>query len=191
MVNKLWIFFILSGILFSLLTGNIDAINNEILLSSKKGFEMAIKMLPVMALWLGVMKIASNSGLLEIVSKKISPILKIIFPEIPKNHESLSLIATNVTANMLGLGNASTPFGLKAMKSLQEINKNKTQASNSMITFLVLNTSGLTIIPTTVISLRILHKSINPALIVIPTLIATSISTLTGLFFDYLFRRKK
>ena len=112
---------------------------------------MIIKIFPVMALWLGLMNIAKNSGLLDKLSKKISPILKFLFPEIPKNHESLNYISSNIIANMFGLGNAATPFGLKAMKSLQKLNKNKDIASRSMITFLVINTSGVTIIPTTII----------------------------------------
>ena len=190
MVNKLWAFFIISGILFCIFTGNLKVLNEEILLSANTALEMILKIFPVMALWLGIMKIAQDSGLLNKLAKQISKILKYIFPEIPTNHESLSYIATNVICNMFGLGNAATPFGLKAMQSLQTLNKKKDTASKSMITFLVLNTSGLTLIPTTILSLRILHKSTNPTSIVVPCLIATFVSTFVGLLFNYLFSRR-
>ena len=143
-----------------------------------------------MALWLGIMKIAEDAGLLKKLSQKIACILKYLFPEIPKNHESLSYIASNVICNMFGLGNAATPFGLKAMQSLQTLNDKKDTASKSMITFLVLNTSGLTLIPTTILSLRMLHKSVEPTTIVLPCLIATFVSTFVGLLCNYFLSRR-
>lgn len=184
MINKIWAFFIILGIIFALFTGNIEVINKEILTSSKTAFDMVISLFPVMALWLGIMKIASTSGLLEKFSKLISPLLSKLFPEIPKNHESLSLISSNIIANMFGLGNAATPFGLKAMQSLQELNKKKDTASRSMITFLVINTSGVTLVPTTIISLRMLYKSTNPTEIAFACILATLISTIGGLIID-------
>lgn len=190
MINKIWGFFIISGILYSLLTGNIDTINKEILSSASASFEMIVKIFPVLALWLGIMRIAETSGLLKKMSTKLTPILSFIFPEIPKNHESLSLIASNIIANMAGLGSAATPFGLKAMDSLQTINKKKDTASRSMITFLVLNTSGVTIIPTTIISLRLLYGSINPTEIVFPCIIATICSSIVGLMLDRFVARR-
>lgn len=152
---------------------------------------MIVDIFPVIALWLGVMNIANKSGLLDKMSKLFNPILKMLFPEIPKNHESLNYISSNIVANMLGLGNAATPFGLKAMKSLQEINSNKDTASRSMITFLIINTAGVTIVPTTVISLRMHHGSINPTEILGATLITTFISLIFGILIDRLFGRKK
>jgi spore maturation protein A len=191
MVNKVWAFFIIVGIIFCVLTGNLKVLNEEILSSADTAFNMILKIFPVMALWLGIMKIAEDAGLLNIMSKKISKILKYLFPEIPQDHVSLSYIASNIICNMFGLGNAATPFGLKAMESLQELNSKKDTASKSMITFLVINTSGLTIVPTTILSLRILHKSTNPTIIVLPCILATFISTVVGLFFNYLFARRK
>ena len=192
MVNKIWGFFIISGILYSLFTGNIEVINTEILLSASTSFNLIVQMFSVLALWLGIMKIAEASGLLKKLSSKLSKILSFVFPEIPKSHESLSLIASNIIANMAGLGSAATPFGLKAMDSLEKINDKKDTASRSMITFLVLNTSGVTIIPTTIISLRMLYKSIEPTKIVIPCIIATICSTAAGLLMDrFLARRVK
>ena len=186
MINKIWGFFIVVGIIFSLVTGNINTINKEILECTNIAFDMIVKMFPVLALWLGIMKIAETSGLLKKLSNLLTPLLSKIFPEIPKGHESLSLIASNVIANMAGLGSAATPFGLKAMDSLQQINKKKDTASRSMITFLVLNTSGVTIIPTTIISLRMLHGSSDPTGIVLPCLLATTCSTIAGLLMDRL-----
>ena len=186
MINKIWGFFIVVGIIFSLVTGNINTINKEILECTNIAFDMIVKMFPVLALWLGIMKIAETSGLLEKLSNLLTPLLSKIFPEIPKGHESLSLIASNIIANMAGLGSAATPFGLKAMDSLQQLNKKKDTASRSMITFLVLNTSGVTIIPTTIISLRMLHGSSDPTGIVLPCLIATVCSTIAGLLMDRL-----
>lgn len=184
MVNKIWGFFIVVGIVFSFFNGKIDIINEEILNSCKNTLELVFQLFPVIALWLGIMKIATASGLLQIVSNKLSPFLRIIFPEIPKNHPSLGYISSNIIANVFGLGNAATPFGLKAMESLQELNPNKKEASRSMITFLVLNTSGLTLIPTTIISMRMLYGSTNPTEVILPCILATLISTIVGLTLD-------
>lgn len=191
MIHKIWGFFIIVGSVFCLFTGQADLLNEEILGSAKSGLDMIVKIFPVMALWLGIMNIAKVSGLLQKFSKLLSPILGKLFPEIPKNHESLSLIASNVVANVFGLGNAATPFGLKAMKSLQEINPKKDTASRSMITFLVLNTSGVTIIPTTIISLRMMHGSANPTEIVSACILATMLSTVSGLIIDRILARRR
>lgn len=189
MVNKIWGFFIIIGIIFCLFTDNVDVINNEILNSCKTALDMTFKIFPVMALWLGIAKIAEVSGLLKKLSLKLSGILKFIFPEIPKGHQSLSYISSNIIANMFGLGNAATPFGLKAMQSLQELNKTKDTASRSMITFLVINTSGVTLIPTTVISLRMMYGSTNPTSIVFPCIIITILGTISALIIDRFFAR--
>lgn len=184
MVNVIWCSFIILGIIFCLITNRLEIINTEILNSAKTSLDMVIKIFPVMALWLGIMNIAKVSGLLDKISKKLSPLIRKLFPEIPDSHESISLITSNVIANMFGLGNAATPFGLKAIKSLQSINDKKDTASRSMITFLVLNTSGLTIVPTTIISMRMMYGSISPTDIVLHCLIASFISTLGGLILD-------
>ncbi len=190
MINKLWIFFLLSGILYAFFTGNMEVINKEITASLNTVFTMCTQIFVVMALWLGIMRIAKDAGLLDMLSRKLSKVLKVIFPEIPENHESFSFIASNIIANFFGLGSAATPFGLKAMKSLQTLNQKKDTASRSMITFLVINTSGLTIVPTTVISLRMLHKSANPTDILIPTILATVCATIAGLIMDRILARR-
>lgn len=186
MVNIIWCSFIIIGSIFCIVNGKLDLLNTEILGSAKSSLDMILKIFPVMALWLGIMKIASESGLLNKITKIVTPLFSKMFPEIPKNHEAIGYITSNMIANIFGLGNAATPFGLKAMQSLQEINSKKDTASRSMITFLVLNTSGLTIIPTTVISLRMMYGSSNPTGIVFPCIIATFLSTIAGLIMDYI-----
>ena len=151
---------------------------------------MLIKIFPVLALWMGLTKIAEKSGLLRSLSMKLSPLLIKIFPEIPKGHESLGLMASNIIANIFGLGSAATPFGLKAMTSLQKLNKKKDTATRSMITFLVINTSGLTIIPTTIISLRMMHGSTNPTIIVLACILSTFFATFGGIIIDRILARR-
>ena len=190
MVNIIWFILVSSGIIYSLITGNINLINDEILLSGKSALNLITTMLEITVLWMGILTIAEKSGLLSKLSSIMSPILSKLFPDIPKNHESLDYISSNVIANMIGLGSAATPFGLKAMESLQKLNNKKDTASTSMITFLILNTSGVTIIPTTVIALRLAHKSSNPSEIIITSIIATIISSTAGLTLDWFIRRK-
>ena len=192
MVNIIWMVLIATGILYGLFTNNFEIINTTIVDSTKISLEMLFKIFPVLALWMGITKIAEDSGLLKKLSNKLSPLLTKFFPEIPKGHESLSLIASNMIANIFGLGSAATPFGLKAMSSLQKLNKNKKVASRSMITFLVINTSGLTIIPTTIISLRMMYGSSEPTKIVFACIISTFFATLGGILIDrFLARRYK
>ena len=192
MVNIVWLILITLGIVYGLLTNNLEIINTTIVDSTKVSLEMLFKIFPVLALWMGITKIAEVSGLLKKLSNKLSPLLTKFFPEIPKGHESLSLIASNMIANIFGLGSAATPFGLKAMDSLQKLNKNKKVASRSMITFLVINTSGLTLIPTTIISLRMMYGSSEPTKIVLACLISTMIATIGGILIDrFLARRYK
>lgn len=186
MINYIFASFFIIGIIYSLLTNNIN-ISNEMLNASSKAIELIFTMLPVMCLWLGIVNIAKKSGLLDKLANILTPILKIIFPEIPKEHKAFSYISINIIMNMLGVGNAATPFGLKAMKSLQELNNNKDEASRSMITFIILNTAAVTIIPTTIISLRIANNSINPMSIVPYIIITSSLSCIIGLILDRLY----
>jgi spore maturation protein A len=190
MINIIWIILISIGIIYGTFTNNLEVVNNTIIDSTKVSLDMLLKIFPVLALWMGLTKIAEKSELLQNLSLKLSPLLRKLFPEIPKGHESLGLIASNVISNIFGLGSAATPFGLKAMKSLQELNKNKKVASRSMITFLVLNTSGLTIIPTTIISLRMMHGSTNPTIIVFACILSTTFSTIGGIIVDRILARR-
>ena len=191
MINIIWFSFIILGIIYSLFTGNIKLVNEEIIKSSKASLDIFFNIFPNIVLFLGIMTIAKDSGLLNKLSNILYPLLKRIFPDIPKNHESLGYISSNIAANILGLGNASTPFGLKAMTSLQELNKDKKTASKSMITLILLNTSGLTLIPTTIISLRNMHKSINSTKVIPLILLVTLMTTLSALILDKIFNRRK
>jgi spore maturation protein SpmA len=151
--------------------------------SAKTGFELSLGLTGVMTLWLGLMKIGERGGAVPILSKLVGPFFARLFPEIPRNHPATGSIIMNFSANILGLDNAATPLGLKAMKDLQEINPDKDTASNAQIMFLVLNASGLTIIPLSILADRVSLGSVNPTSIFIPTLIATSFSTLAGLLY--------
>ena len=191
MVNIIWGIFILLGITYGIFSGNVKTINDILINSGKTSIEIIMEMIPVLVVWMGLMEIAEKSGLLTLISQKLSKVLRILFPSIPKDNKALGYIASNVAVNMAGLGSAATPFGLKAMEELQKINPKKDTASEAMITFLVLNTGGVTIIPTTIIALRTLHKSLNPNEIIITCILATFISCLSGLLLDYLIRRRK
>ena len=190
MVSLIWIILIVLGILYSFFTNDLDKLNTTIIDSTKISLDMLFKIFPVLALWMGLTKIAEVSGLLKKLSNKLSPILQRLFPDIPKDNESLGLIASNVVSNVFGLGSAATPFGLKAMQCLQKLNNKKDTVTKSMITFLTLNTSGLTLIPTTIISLRLMYGSLNPTSIVLACILSTIISTISGLLMDKILQRR-
>lgn len=190
MINLIWVFLCGSAIIYSLLTGNGEFINKEILNAVYSGLNLCLDMAPIIILWMGIMSLASSSGLLEKFGKLIRPFLCKLFPSLDKNSKSLDYIASNIACNMLGMGSAATPFGLKAMESMQEENQNKDTASPAMITFLVLNTAGVTLIPTTTIALRMSYGSLDPSCIILPSIIATIISSVCGLTLDYFIRKK-
>lgn len=190
MVNIIWAALIFIAIIYSFFTGNIETINNGILTHATSGMNLILEMMPLIVLWTGIMKIAENSGLLEIFSRILNPVLSKLFPSLNKEHKALGYIASNIAANMLGLGSAATPFGLKAMEELQKDNPKKDTATEAMITFLVLNTGGVTLIPTTVIALRMMYGSVNPTEIIITSILATMVSSFSGLMLDYMIRRK-
>lgn len=184
MINIIWVSFIIIGIVYSLFTGRIDVINEEIINCGSNCLELFLGMFPMMVLWSGLMNIAKKAGILDFLARKMSPLFRIIFPELDKDDETLGYIASNLTINMLGIHNASTPFGLKAMKCMQEKNKDKTRATRSMITFLVLNTSGVTLIATDIIAVRSMYDGSNPTDLIFITLIATCVNTVLALLMD-------
>ena len=187
MINYIFGFFIIFGVIYSFLTGNVEVINNSLISSGTSAIEMIVKMIPLLCLWLGVMKVASKSGLLLKLSKIFSKVIHPLFPELKKEGEDISYIASNIVMNMLGLGNAATPFGLKAFECMQKENPKQDTATRSMITFLVINTASVTLIPTTVISFRVLNHSKNPTEIVGACLIATVLSCVCGIILDRIF----
>ena len=186
MINYIWSFFIVIGVIYSIYKGD-NNLSNTLLTSGTKSIDMIFNIGSITCLWLGVTNIAEKSGLLNIISNKLCKIVKFLFPEIPNNDPSISYISLNIVMNMLGLGNAATPFGLKTMKELNRLNNNSSVASRSMITFLVINTASVTIIPTTVISLRILNGSNNPNEIIRASIITTFLSLFLALIIDRLF----
>lgn len=181
MINKIWFFMIMAGIIYSLCVGNYTAINDVILNNTSDAVTFAIGLTGIMATWLGLMKIAEKSGLINTLGRAISPIMKILFPDIPKNHPANSAIIMNIAANMFGAGNSATALGLKAMEELQSINKEKKTASNAMIMFLVINMSSVQLIPLTVLKVRADTGSLDPTEIIITTIIATLVSTIVGI----------
>lgn len=189
-LNYIWVsFFLIAFVvaLVKLVFFNDASVFPQMLQSTfdmaKTGFEISITLTGVMALWLGLMKIGERGGMVPILSRIVGPFFSRLFPEVPKGHPASGSIIMNFSANILGLDNAATPLGLKAMKELQDINPNKDTASNAQITFLVLNTSGLTIIPLAIIADRATLGSVNPTAIFIPCLIATFCSTMVGLVY--------
>ena len=181
MLNYLWGGMILIGVLIASFTGNMQNVTQAILDSSKEAITVCITMLGIIAMWSGMMKIAEVSGLIKELSKKMRPFLSYLFPDIPKNHKSLDYISTNVIANILGLGWASTPAGIKAMESLQTINDKKEEASRAMCMFLVFNMSSLQLISVNIIAYRAQFNSQNPSEIIAPGLFATVVSTIVGI----------
>lgn len=180
MLNFLWPIFIIISFVYAFITGNVDKINNSIFESTKSAVDLSITLLGTTCLWNGIMEIATKTSLMDKLTKMLQPIIKFLFPEIKREEKVNKEIAMNIIANLLGLGNAATPIGLKVMKSLQKENTNKDTISNSMAMFIVINTASLQIIPTTVIAIRNSMGSQNPTKIIIPVWIATICAAVTA-----------
>ncbi len=187
-LNYIWIFFVVGASVVALLRwmigGDPTALSDVVsstFTSAKQGFEISLYLTGVLTLWMGLMKVGEAGGSVGVLSRAISPLLNKLFPGVPKGHAAYGSMTMNVAANMLGLDNAATPMGLKAMGELQELNPTKERASNAEIMFLVLNTSGLTIIPVTIMAYRQQCGAANPADIFLPLLLSTFISTLAGI----------
>jgi len=180
MINYIWFFLIFCGILVGLLSGNGDTISKAIINSCGSTVTFVIELTGIMCFWCGVMKVAENSGLTEKISKLLKPILKLIFKEAAKDEKALGAIVMNLTANMMGLSNAATPFGIKAMEEMDKLNKHKETASNDMALFLVLNATCIQLVPSTIISIRAACNSANPGIIILPTLVSTATAAIVG-----------
>ncbi len=195
-LNYIWIFFFVIAFVIALIrlvffgdTEIFSAIMNSTFANAKTGFELSLGLTGVMTLWLGLMKVGEKGGMVQLLSKAVGPFFQKLFPEIPKNHPVNGSIMMNLAANMLGLDNAATPLGLKAMEQLQELNTKKDTASNAMIMFLVLNTSGLTLIPISVMVYRAQLGAANPSDIFLPILLSTFFSTLAGIIAVSIFQK--
>ena len=191
MVNYIWVFMTVVGIVFAMVNGTINEVNEAIFKGAKEAVILCIGLISILVFWLGMMKIAEDSGLLTKLSRLFRPLVQKLFPEVPSEHPAMGYILSNMMANLFGLGNAATPLGIKAMEQLKELNGGKNTASRSMITFLAINTSSITLIPTTVIAIRMNYNAANPTDIVGPTLLATIISAVGAVFIDRYFHYRR
>lgn len=193
MINIIWVLMFVIGIVYGAINGKMAAINQAIFKSAEEGVMLCFGLIFILIFWLGIMKIAEASGLLRALSKLFKPLMVRLFPEVPADHPAMGYILSNTISNLFGLGNAATPMGIKAMEELKKLNGGKPEASRSMITLLALNTSGLTLIPTTVIAIRIKYGAASPTDIVGTTLFATACTTIAAIIIDRLFyfRRQK
>lgn len=183
MLNYLWGFMILIGIIYAALTGNLPAVTDAALDSAREAVTLCITMVGVMSFWVGLMRIAENSGIISGAAKKLHPFLRFMFPSIPEGHKANEYISTNMIANIFGLGWAATPAGLKAMEELGNLNHHSKTASKDMCTFLIINISSLQLIPVNIIAYRSQYGSANPTRIVGAAIVATLISTFAGIVF--------
>lgn len=181
MLNKIWPIFLIVSVIYAIFTGNIDNLSNGIFEYAEKAVNLSITFLGTMCLWTGIIEIIKETTLINKLKKMLMPIMKFLFPKINKKDKEYDEISMNIVANMLGIGNAATPLGIKAMQTMQEKNKNKDKLTDSMIIFIVLNTASIQIIPTTVIAIRNSLGSENPTKIVIPVWIATITAAVTGI----------
>lgn len=195
MLNYLWAGMILAGILWGAFHGNMAEVTEGALMAAKEAVTLCITMLGVMALWTGILEIGQKAGLVDQLSEKMRPILKWLFPKLPKEHPAMKSIAVNIIANFLGLGWAATPAGLRAMKELQTLNRDRggrsDTASDEMCIFLILNISSLQLIPVNMIAYRAQYGSADPTAVVGPALLATTISTVAAIIYCKIIGRKE
>lgn len=186
MINLIWMILIASGIIYAGMNGRIEVVTASAISAAKSAVELSINLIGVMCLWLGIMRIAESSGLIKIISYLLQPLVGLLFPSVPKNHPAMGAIIMTLSANMLGLGNAVTPLGIKAMQQLQTLNPKKDTATAAMCTLLALCTTGFTLVPATIIALRSAAGSVNPTEIVGSTLIVSLFATILVLVIDRL-----
>lgn len=181
MLNIVWLSLLIGSIIIAIINGTTNAVIQAITTSAEQAVTIAIGLIGIMSLWLGLMRIAEEAGLVKWIERWLRPLMKVLFPDIPANHPALGSMTLNIAANMLGLGNAATPFGLRAMEQLAKLNPHPKIASNAMCTFLALNTSSLQLIPATAIAILAANGDTHPTSIIFPVLLATSCSTLAAI----------
>ncbi len=189
MVNFIWLGMIVFGIIVAGANGNIEAVTRAALDGADSAVKISISLIAIITFWLGIMKLAEEAGLVRALAWLARPVMRFLFPSVPKDHPAMGAIVMNLSANILGLGNAATPMGLIAMRELQKLNRGRDTASDAMCTFLALNTSCITLIPTTIIGIRLLYGSADPTEIVGPTIIATAFSMCVAVVVDRILRR--
>lgn len=190
MLNFIWPIFIILSFVYAILNGRVSEVNNSVFDSTKSAVDLSISLLGTTCLWTGIMQIASSTNIVKHLSKLLNPIMKKLFPDIKKEEKVHKEITMNIIANIMGLGNAATPLGLKAMKSMQTKSKDKNKLSNSMCMFIVLNTASIQLIPTTVIAIRSSLGSNNPTAMIIPVWIATICAAIAAVFSAKLLMKK-
>lgn len=191
MVNLIWLLMLAIGILVSGFNGHIESVTVSAMKAAELGVEVAIELIGVMSLWLGLLRLAEEAGFIKGLARMLGPAVRRLFPSLKKDSPALGPIIMNLSANVLGLGNAATPFGLKAMQELQKENTTPDVASPAMITFLALNTSCITLIPATIIGVRLKANSVNPTEIIGTTIVATGCAMTLAIIVDYFIRRRK
>lgn len=189
MVNYIWLAMIVVSIITAGVQGNIDVITKAAFEGADTAVKVSLSLIAIMTFWLGIMKLAEAAGLVQALARLVQPVTAFLFPSIPKNHPALGAIVMNLSANVLGLSNAATPMGLIAMKELQSLNRNSDTASEAMCTFLALNTSCVTLIPTTIIGIRLMYGSQDPTAIVGTTIFATVCGMTVAIIADRTFRK--
>lgn len=189
MINIIWFIMLTTGIITAIAQGNIEVVTKATLEGAEQAVTIGLGLLGIITFWSGIMHIAEEAGLMNMLAKIMSPVAQRLFPEIPKNHPAMGAILLSMSANLLGLGNACTPLGIKAMEELQKLNPNKETASNSMCTYVAITASSLTLIPTTIIAFRAANGSANPTEIIGTTIFATTISTIVAILVDKLLQR--
>lgn len=187
MLNYIWLGMLFIGFVVGILNGRIQEVTKAAMDSAQAAVELSIGLVGVMCLWTGLMGIAEKSGLVRFLAKKIRPVMRFLFPDIPKGHPAMGAIVMNLVANFFGLGNAATPLGIKAMGELQKLNPDKDTATDSMGMFLVLNTSAIQLVPATIIALRSASGSSNPSEIIVTIWVATLCATIAGVISVKLF----
>ncbi|MFS0656399.1 nucleoside recognition domain-containing protein [Bacillus sp. 179-C3.3 HS] len=191
MVNLIWVFLTVCGLVYAMINGTMQEVNEAVFKGSKEAVTISIGLISVLVFWLGLMKIAEDAGLLRFFSKICRPFISKLFPDIPPDHPAMGYILSNLMANFFGLGNAATPLGIKAMEQMKTLNGGKNEASRSMITFLAVNTSSITLVPTTVIAIRMTYGAHTPTDIVGPTILATLISGIGAILIDRYFHYRR
>lgn len=191
MINYIWLIMILSGVIAAVFQGRVDLIANSILKGASDAVVVCFGLISIIVFWLGMMRIAQDAGLLNKFAKLLRPIAAFLFPSVPRDHPAMGYILSNITANLFGLGNVATPVGLKAMEELQKLNPDPKTATPAMCTMLALNTAGLTLIPTTLIGLRMKYGSSSPTDIIGPTVMATCCATFVAIVLDRYYRYKE
>lgn len=188
LVNFVWLSMIVFGIIVAAINGNIEVVTTAAFEGANNAVKISISLIAIITFWLGIMKLAEKAGLVNALARLVRPVMRLLFPSVPKDHPAMGAIVMNLSANILGLGNAATPMGLIAMRELQTLNPHKDTASEAMCTFLALNTSCVTLIPTTIIGIRLLYGSSDPTAIVGPTIMATAFSMIVAIIVDRLLR---